>query len=92
LGNHLEQQVEPLGIQLTAENAKAREVASGRARLATRPAAARSPPPKKTIGIVVGWVLRFFKGVQKKLREQGVRNVYVLGFQLTTNAAIRTLF
>jgi len=27
----------------------------------------------------------FFKGVQKKLREQGVRNVYALGFQLTTN-------
>jgi multiple sugar transport system substrate-binding protein len=27
----------------------------------------------------------FFKGVQKKLREQGVRNVYGLGFQLTTN-------
>jgi len=27
----------------------------------------------------------FFKGVQSKLREQGVRNVYGLGFQLTTN-------
>jgi len=27
----------------------------------------------------------FFKGVQKKLREQGMRNVYALGFQLTTN-------
>ena len=27
----------------------------------------------------------FFKGVQKKLREQGVRNVYGMGFQLTTN-------
>ena len=27
----------------------------------------------------------FFKGVQKKLREQGVRNVYALGFQVTTN-------
>ncbi|HYU12364.1 MAG TPA: ABC transporter substrate-binding protein [Stellaceae bacterium] len=27
----------------------------------------------------------FFKGVQKKLREQGVRNVYGLGFQITTN-------
>ena len=27
----------------------------------------------------------FFKGVQKKLREQGTRNVYALGFQLTTN-------
>jgi multiple sugar transport system substrate-binding protein len=27
----------------------------------------------------------FLKGVQKKLREQGVRNVYGLGFQLTTN-------
>ena len=27
----------------------------------------------------------FFKGVQKKLREQGVRNVYGLGFQTTTN-------
>jgi len=27
----------------------------------------------------------FFKGVQKKLREQGVRNVYGLGFQVTTN-------
>jgi multiple sugar transport system substrate-binding protein len=27
----------------------------------------------------------FFKGVQKKLREQRVRNVYGLGFQLTTN-------
>jgi multiple sugar transport system substrate-binding protein len=27
----------------------------------------------------------FFKGVQKKLRAQGVRNVYGLGFQLTTN-------
>lgn len=26
----------------------------------------------------------FFKGVQKKLREQGMRNVYGLGFQLTT--------
>src|SRR5262249_7279524 len=27
----------------------------------------------------------FFKGVQKKLREQGARNVYGMGFQLTTN-------
>ena len=27
----------------------------------------------------------FFKGVQKKLREQGVRNVYGLGLQVTTN-------
>src|ERR1700680_4493920 len=27
----------------------------------------------------------FFKDVQKKLRTQGVRNVYGLGFQLTTN-------
>jgi len=27
----------------------------------------------------------FFKGVQKKLREKGVRNVYGLGFQTTTN-------
>jgi multiple sugar transport system substrate-binding protein len=27
----------------------------------------------------------FFKGVQKKLREQGVRNVFGLGFQVTTN-------
>jgi multiple sugar transport system substrate-binding protein len=27
----------------------------------------------------------FFKGVQKKLREQGVRHVYGLGFQVTTN-------
>src|SRR6201997_646765 len=27
----------------------------------------------------------FFKGVQNKLREGGVRNVYGLGFQLTTN-------
>ena len=27
----------------------------------------------------------FFKGVQKKLREQSVRNVYGLGFQVTTN-------
>jgi multiple sugar transport system substrate-binding protein len=27
----------------------------------------------------------FFKGVQKKLREQGMRNVYALGFQVTTN-------
>jgi multiple sugar transport system substrate-binding protein len=27
----------------------------------------------------------FFKGVQKKLREQGLRNVYGLGFQVTTN-------
>src|SRR5215831_4523182 len=27
----------------------------------------------------------FFKGVQKKLREQGARNVYGLGFQVTTN-------
>jgi multiple sugar transport system substrate-binding protein len=27
----------------------------------------------------------FFKGVQKKLRAQGVRNVYGLGFQVTTN-------
>jgi multiple sugar transport system substrate-binding protein len=27
----------------------------------------------------------FFKDVQKKLRAQGVRNVYGLGFQLTTN-------
>jgi multiple sugar transport system substrate-binding protein len=27
----------------------------------------------------------FFKGVQKKLREQGVRHVYALGFQVTTN-------
>ena len=26
-----------------------------------------------------------FKGVQKKLREQGIRNVYGLGFQVTTN-------
>src|ERR1700756_4467800 len=29
----------------------------------------------------------FFKGVQKKLREQGMRNVYGLGFQVTTNGA-----
>jgi len=27
----------------------------------------------------------FFKPVQKKLREQGTRNVYALGFQVTTN-------
>ncbi len=27
----------------------------------------------------------FFKGAQKKLREQGVRGVYGLGFQVTTN-------
>jgi multiple sugar transport system substrate-binding protein len=27
----------------------------------------------------------FFKAVQKKLREQGTRNVYGLGFQVTTN-------
>jgi multiple sugar transport system substrate-binding protein len=27
----------------------------------------------------------FFKPVQQKLREQGMRNVYALGFQLTTN-------
>ena len=27
----------------------------------------------------------FFKDVQKTLREQGVRNVYALGFQITTN-------
>ena len=27
----------------------------------------------------------FFKGVQRKLREQGMRNVYAMGFQLTTN-------
>jgi multiple sugar transport system substrate-binding protein len=27
----------------------------------------------------------FFKGVQKRLREQGARNVYGMGFQLTTN-------
>jgi multiple sugar transport system substrate-binding protein len=27
----------------------------------------------------------FFKPVQKKLREQGIRNVYALGFQVTTN-------
>jgi len=27
----------------------------------------------------------FFKGVQKNLREQGMRNVYALGFQVTTN-------
>ncbi len=27
----------------------------------------------------------FFKGVQKKLREQGERHVYGLGFQVTTN-------
>ena len=27
----------------------------------------------------------FFKGVQKKLREQGLRHVYGLGFQVTTN-------
>src|ERR1700732_2783244 len=29
----------------------------------------------------------FFKGAQKKLREQGMRNVYGLGFQVTTNGA-----
>jgi len=29
----------------------------------------------------------FFKGVQKNLREQGMRNVYALGFQVTTNGA-----
>jgi multiple sugar transport system substrate-binding protein len=29
----------------------------------------------------------FFKGVQKKLREQRMRNVYGLGFQVTTNGA-----
>ena len=27
----------------------------------------------------------FFKEVQKKLREQGVRHLYGLGFQVTTN-------
>ena len=27
----------------------------------------------------------FFKGVQKKLRDQGMRHVYGLGFQLTAN-------
>src|SRR6202047_4464134 len=27
----------------------------------------------------------FFKGAQKKLREQGMRNIYGLGFQVTTN-------
>ncbi|HZT89404.1 MAG TPA: ABC transporter substrate-binding protein [Stellaceae bacterium] len=27
----------------------------------------------------------FFKGVQKKLRDQGVRNIYGLGFQVTAN-------
>jgi len=27
----------------------------------------------------------FFKGVQKNLRKQGMRNVYALGFQVTTN-------
>jgi multiple sugar transport system substrate-binding protein len=27
----------------------------------------------------------FFKGVQNKLREQGMRNVYAMGFQVTTN-------
>jgi hypothetical protein len=32
----------------------------------------------------------FFKGVQKALREQGVRHVYGLGFQLTTNGGIAT--
>src|SRR5712671_2399149 len=29
----------------------------------------------------------FFKGVQRKLREQGMRHVYGLGFQVTTNGA-----
>src|SRR5690242_20379744 len=29
----------------------------------------------------------FFKAVQKKLREQGMRHVYGLGFQVTTNGA-----
>jgi multiple sugar transport system substrate-binding protein len=34
----------------------------------------------------------FFKGVQKKLREQGARNVYGLGFQLTTNGGDPNVF
>jgi hypothetical protein len=34
----------------------------------------------------------FFKGVQKKLREQSVRNVYGLGFQLTTNGGDPNVF
>ena len=33
----------------------------------------------------------FFKGVQKKLRDQGMRHVYGLGFQLTATAAIPTI-
>ena len=32
----------------------------------------------------LGRLLRLLQGVQKKLREQGMRNVYGLGFQLTT--------
>jgi multiple sugar transport system substrate-binding protein len=34
----------------------------------------------------------FFKGVQKKLRDQGARNVYGLGFQLTTNGGDPNVF
>ena len=34
----------------------------------------------------------FFKGVQKKLREQGMRNVYGLGFQLTTSGVDSNAF
>ena len=34
----------------------------------------------------------FFKEVQKKLRAQGVRNVYGLGFQLTTNGGDPSFF
>src|ERR1700687_4686451 len=41
----------------------------------------------KMAGIPKNWdaFYDFFKGVQKALREQGMRHVYALGFQVTTN-------
>jgi hypothetical protein len=41
----------------------------------------------KMAGIPKNWDVfyDFFKGVQRALREQGMRHVYGLGFQLTTN-------
>ena len=52
LGNQLGEQLEPLRVQLGAENAESREVTARPRETGDQPAATGSPPPKKTIGIV----------------------------------------
>ncbi len=64
--------------------APARCTPSGDGRLYTRVRVGRGPKmediPKTWDAFYV-----FFKEVQKKLREQGVRHLHSLGFQVTTN-------